>query len=38
VLTHLLPGTDHEAARVAARTGYDGDISVATAGLVLNLH
>jgi ribonuclease BN (tRNA processing enzyme) len=38
VLTHLLPGTDHRAARAAARTGYDGDISVPTAGLVLNLH
>ncbi len=38
VLTHLLPGTDHHAARAAARSGYDGDISVATAGLVLNLH
>ena len=38
VLTHLLPGTDHRAARAAAHSGYDGDISVATAGLVLNLH
>ncbi len=38
VLTHLLPGTDHRAARAAARAGYDGDISVATAGLALALH
>ena len=37
VLTHLLPGTDHQAARAAAGAGYDGDISVATAGLVLDL-
>ncbi len=37
LLTHLLPGTDHRAARAAARAGYDGDISVATAGLVLAL-
>jgi ribonuclease BN (tRNA processing enzyme) len=37
VLTHLLPGTDHEAARAAASAGYDGEISVATAGLVLDL-
>jgi ribonuclease BN (tRNA processing enzyme) len=35
VLTHLLPGTDHHAAREAAAAGYSGDISVATAGLVL---
>jgi ribonuclease BN (tRNA processing enzyme) len=38
VLTHLLPGTDQRAARAAASAAYDGDISVATAGLVLNLH
>jgi ribonuclease BN (tRNA processing enzyme) len=38
MLTHLLPGTDHRAARAAASAEYDGDISVATAGLVLNLH
>jgi ribonuclease BN (tRNA processing enzyme) len=37
VLTHLLPGTDHRAARAAAGAGYDGDISVATAGLALDL-
>jgi ribonuclease BN (tRNA processing enzyme) len=38
VLTHLLPGTDRRAARAAASAGYDGDISVATAGLILDLH
>jgi len=38
LLTHLLPGADHQAARAAARSGYDGDISVATAGLALALH
>ncbi len=36
-LTHLLPGTDHRAARAAARASYDGEVSVATAGLVLDL-
>jgi ribonuclease BN (tRNA processing enzyme) len=35
-LTHLLPGTDHHAAREAATAGYSGDVSVATAGLVLD--
>jgi ribonuclease BN (tRNA processing enzyme) len=35
VLTHLLPGTDHEAARAAAAAGYGGDISIATPGLAL---
>ena len=38
VLTHLLPGTDHRAARAAASARYGGDISVATAGLVLDLY
>jgi ribonuclease BN (tRNA processing enzyme) len=38
LLTHLLPGTDARAARAAANTGYSGDISVATAGLVIDLH
>jgi ribonuclease BN (tRNA processing enzyme) len=38
VLTHLLPGTDHRAARAAASAEYDGDISVATAGLVRQPH
>ncbi len=37
MLTHLLPGTDHPAARAAAGAEYDGEISVATAGLVLDL-
>jgi ribonuclease BN (tRNA processing enzyme) len=37
LLTHLLPGTDHQAARVAAGAGYDGQISVAAAGLALDL-
>jgi ribonuclease BN (tRNA processing enzyme) len=36
-LTHLLPGTDHRAARAAAGASYDGEVSVATAGLVLDL-
>ncbi len=38
LLTHMLPGADHRAARAAARSGYDGDISVAIAGLALDLH
>jgi ribonuclease BN (tRNA processing enzyme) len=37
MLTHLMPGTDHQAARVAAGAGYDGQISVAAAGLALDL-
>ena len=37
VLTHLMPGTDPAAAGAAARRGYDGQVSVATAGLVLNI-
>jgi ribonuclease BN (tRNA processing enzyme) len=37
VLTHLLPGTDHRAARAAAAAEYGGDVSVATVGLVLDL-
>jgi ribonuclease BN (tRNA processing enzyme) len=37
MLTHLLPGTDHQAARVAAGAGYDGQISVAAAGLAVDL-
>jgi ribonuclease BN (tRNA processing enzyme) len=36
MLTHLMPGTDHHTAWAAARAGYDGEISVATAGLVLD--
>ncbi|HTR91993.1 MAG TPA: MBL fold metallo-hydrolase [Trebonia sp.] len=34
LLTHLLPGTDPDAAIGAAAAGYDGDISVAVPGLV----
>lgn len=37
VLTHLLPGTDHAAAQAAARTRYDGQLSIAVPGLVLDL-
>jgi len=37
VLTHLLPGTDAAAAQAAAGAGYDGEIGVATSGLVLDL-
>ena len=37
MLTHLAPGTDHQAARAAAGAGYDGEISVATASLVVDL-
>jgi ribonuclease BN (tRNA processing enzyme) len=33
LLTHLWPGTDPGVARAAAAAGYDGDISVASAGL-----
>jgi ribonuclease BN (tRNA processing enzyme) len=36
-LTHLWPGTDHAAARAAAAAEYDGQISVASAGLSLDL-
>jgi ribonuclease BN (tRNA processing enzyme) len=38
ILTHLLPGTEHRAARAAASAEYDRDISVATPGLILDLH
>ena len=38
VLTHLMPGTDPAAARAAALRGYDGEVSVATGGLVLDLN
>ena len=37
MLTHLWPGTDPEAARVAAAGEYDGTISVASADLVHDL-
>lgn len=35
LLTHLMPGTDAEAARAAAGEGYDGPIDIATAGFTL---
>ncbi len=37
LLTHLLPGTDSGAARAAAGDEYDGEVGVATAGLVVDL-
>ena len=37
ILTHLMPGTNMEAARAAAATGYDGGIEIATAGLTREL-
>ncbi|SIN36326.1 Ribonuclease BN, tRNA processing enzyme [Micromonospora cremea] len=37
LLTHLRPGTDHSAARAAARDEYDGEVDVATAGVILDL-
>jgi hypothetical protein len=37
LLTHLLPGTDQAAALAAARDGYDAEVRVATADLVLDL-
>jgi ribonuclease BN (tRNA processing enzyme) len=37
VLTHLMPGTDPAAARAAARRGYRGEVSVASAGLDLDV-
>jgi ribonuclease BN (tRNA processing enzyme) len=36
-LTHLWPGTSHDTARAEAAAGYDGQISVATRGLSLEL-
>jgi len=36
MLTHLMPGTDPDAARTAASHEYDGPISVATTDLVLD--
>jgi ribonuclease BN (tRNA processing enzyme) len=38
MLTHLWPGTDRLSALRAAGEDYDGEIDVATAGLVLDLH
>ncbi|MGC5019326.1 MBL fold metallo-hydrolase [Micromonospora sp. DT47] len=37
LLTHLWPGTDPAAARAAAGDGYDGEVGVAVADLVLDL-
>jgi ribonuclease BN (tRNA processing enzyme) len=37
LLTHLWPGTAPAAARDAAADSYDGEIDVATAGLILDL-
>jgi hypothetical protein len=37
MLTHLWPGTDPGAAQAAAATEYDGEISVAAAGTLLDL-
>jgi ribonuclease BN (tRNA processing enzyme) len=37
MLTHLWPGTDPHAAEQAARRGYDGTITVARAGVVVDL-
>jgi ribonuclease BN (tRNA processing enzyme) len=37
LLTHLLPGTDAAAAHAAAGAGYDGEIGVASSGLVFDL-
>ncbi|MEV4370164.1 MBL fold metallo-hydrolase [Nonomuraea sp. NPDC049637] len=37
LLTHLQPGTDTSAARAAAGAEYDGEIGIATSGLVFDL-
>ncbi len=37
LLTHLLPGTDPQAARAAAERSYRGEVGVATQGLVVEL-
>jgi ribonuclease BN (tRNA processing enzyme) len=37
LLTHLQPGTDATAAQAAAGAGYDGEIGIATSGLVFDL-
>jgi ribonuclease BN (tRNA processing enzyme) len=37
LLTHLQPGTDATAAQAAARAEYDGEIGVATSGLIFDL-
>jgi ribonuclease BN (tRNA processing enzyme) len=37
LLTHLWPGTDAATALAAARDGYDGEVGMATSGLVVDL-
>ncbi|OLB73387.1 MAG: MBL fold metallo-hydrolase [Actinobacteria bacterium 13_2_20CM_2_71_6] len=37
LLTHLWPGTDAASAQAAAREGYNGEVGVATPGLVFDL-
>ncbi|MFI7608071.1 MBL fold metallo-hydrolase [Micromonospora sp. NPDC049366] len=37
LLTHVLPGTAHAAARAAARAEYDGEVGVAAANVVVDL-
>lgn len=37
ILTHLWPGTSHQQARAAAASAYDGQISVAAPGLIIDL-
>ena len=37
VLTHLWPGTDPAAARVAARRAYRGDLDIAASGMIIDL-
>jgi ribonuclease BN (tRNA processing enzyme) len=37
LLTHLQPGTDPAAAQAAARDGYDGQVGIATSGLIVDL-
>jgi ribonuclease BN (tRNA processing enzyme) len=37
LLTHLWPGTDHAAVLAEAGTTYEGEISIARAGLTVDL-
>jgi len=37
MLSHLMPGTDPAAARAAAQRGYHGEVTVASAGLALDV-
>jgi hypothetical protein len=37
MLTHLLPGGDHSAAVAAARRAYDGTLTVASGGVIVDL-